>query len=170
MKIEIRPARPEDAKGACDVLRRTISECCAEDHRNDSAVLDVWLGNKTPENVETWFRSAAQYPLVAIGDGAIVGVATLNRLGKILLFYVAPEVRFHGVGKALLQALEEAAAGWGARSLCVASTFTAQSFYLRNGFAESGMTQSAFGTEAVTMSKKLAAGSAKKSPCRCSAA
>jgi hypothetical protein len=49
--MEIRDAETEDALAACQVLRRSITELCISDHRNDPTILGRWLANKTPENV-----------------------------------------------------------------------------------------------------------------------
>lgn len=168
MKTEIRVAKPADAASACKVLRRSISECCAADHRNDAAVLSAWLGNKTPETVESWFLSPSNFSLVAIIDDEIVGVAMLTRAGKIVLFYVSPDVRFSGVGKALLHGLEAQAREWGLRAIQVDSTASAESFYLRNDFVAGAEKTSCFGIPVRSYSKKFAAGTyAKAAPCRC---
>jgi GNAT superfamily N-acetyltransferase len=168
MNPEIRRARPEDAVSACSVLRRSISECCTEDHRNDAVILAAWLGNKTPETVESWFLSPQNHSLVAIRNNEIVGVAMLTRAGKIVLCYVAPEVRFTGIGKALLEALELQAKQWGHTTLHVVSTVTAKSFYLRNGYVSGATTKCAFGIEAITFSKRLGSSYRQKAGCGCS--
>jgi GNAT superfamily N-acetyltransferase len=168
MKTEIRIAKPGDAASACEVLRRSISECCADDHRNDAAILSAWLGNKTPAMVESWFLSASNYSLVAVAENEVVGVAMLTRAGKIVLFYVSPEMRFSGIGKALLEGLEAQAREWGLRAIQVDSTVTAQPFYLRNEFVPGAEKTACFGIPVTSFSKKFAAGSyAKAAPCRC---
>jgi predicted N-acetyltransferase YhbS len=167
MKIEIRTARPEHAVAACDVLRRSISECCTEDHRNDEAILAAWLGNKTPETVESWFLSRSSCSLVAIANKEVVGVAMLTRAGKIVLCYVTPEQRFTGIGKALLQAMESQARQWSLATLQVVSTVTAKSFYQRNGYISGGTTKCVFGIEAITFSKRLSTSYRQKAACGC---
>jgi GNAT superfamily N-acetyltransferase len=167
MKCGIRTARPEDANSACNVLRRSISECCAEDHRNDETILAAWLGNKTPETVESWFLCQTNFSLVATMDNDIVGVAMLTRAGKVVLCYVTPEVRFAGVGKGLLQALEVQAKEWGLSNVQVMSTVTAKSFYLRNGYVSGPTTKCVFGIEAITFSKRLCTSYRQKAACGC---
>jgi GNAT superfamily N-acetyltransferase len=168
MKMEIRVAKPDDAASACKVLRRSISECCADDHRNDAAILSAWLGNKTPETVESWFLSPSNFSLVAVAADEIVGVAMLTRAGKIVLFYVSPEVRYSGTGKALLHGLEAQAREWGLRAIQVDSTISARSFYLRNEFVAGAEKTTCFGIPVTSYSKKLVAGSyANAAPCRC---
>ncbi|HYD60758.1 MAG TPA: GNAT family N-acetyltransferase [Noviherbaspirillum sp.] len=155
MNAVIRAATQEDAVPACHLLCRSISECCTEDHRNDAAILAAWLGNKTPENVASWFECAAHHSIVACAGDTVVGVAILTRQGRIVLFYIAPEVRSTGTGKALLDALEAQVKEWGLRSIQVASTLSARNFYERNGFECCGATRTAFGTDAVSLAKKL---------------
>ncbi|HYD97727.1 MAG TPA: GNAT family N-acetyltransferase [Noviherbaspirillum sp.] len=163
MNAVVRVAQAADAAAACRILRRAISECCTEDHRNDRAILDAWLGNKTPENVASWFACTAHYSVVAQCGDTLAGVAILSRQGRILLFYIEPALRYTGTGKALLQALETQGREWGLRSMQVASTYTASAFYLRNGFTETGRTRSAYGAEALALVKQLPGGS----PCGC---
>lgn len=155
MNAVIRTAAPADAAPVCDLLCRSISECCTQDHGNDAAILAAWLGNKTPENVAAWFACASHYSIVACAGDRVVGVAILSRQGRILLFYISPEVRHTGTGKALLRTLEARAKEWGVRVLQVASTFSARDFYLRNGFECCGSARTAFGTEALSLTKKL---------------
>jgi GNAT superfamily N-acetyltransferase len=163
----IRIAGPADADAACGVLRRSILECCVEDHRHDEAVLRAWLENKTPENVACWFRSPSNHALVAIADGAIAGVAILTRAGRIALCYVAPEQRFTGFGTALLRALEVQGKQWGLSTLQVASTQTAKSFYLRHGYLFSGATRCSFGIDGLNFSKRLCTSYRQKVACGC---
>lgn len=155
MSVDVRIATPADAASACDVLRRSILECCVEDHHNDAAILSAWLGNKTEETVTAWFSSPSNYSLVATLRGEVAGVGLLTRKGKIALCYVAPQLRFTGIGKALVQALEAQAIAWGLSTMQVASTLTAQAFYRRNGYAPIRETESCFGIEATLFSKKL---------------
>jgi GNAT superfamily N-acetyltransferase len=170
MTIAIRTAVPDDAKDACDLLRRSISECCEDDHRHDAEVLAAWLGNKTPDNVRCWFGAPANHCLVATVDDKVAGVAIMTRQGKIVLFYVAPEMRFVGAGKAMLQALESQAKAWGLASLQVHSTLTARCFYARNGYIEGGAAKTSYGAEGIYFSKRLVASYPQKPACRCSLA
>lgn len=171
--LAIRAACVSDAAVVSGLLRRSIVECCVEDHRNDEAILDSWLRNKTPETVTAWFSSPANFAVVATMGGEVVGVGLLTRKGKIALCHVVPEVRFTGTGKALLNALEAQAVAWQMPSVQVASTLGAQAFYLRNGYTLVRETESSFGIEATLFTKKLLAGSSTRNAapygaCRCS--
>ncbi|WP_158590383.1 GNAT family N-acetyltransferase [Noviherbaspirillum cavernae] len=167
MEFEIRTAVSEDAASVCKVLCRSISECCIEDHRNDGAILAAWLGNKTPGTVGTWLLAPDHYSLVAVADHEPVGVAMLTRAGKIVLCHVTPEVRFTGIGKSLLQAIEVQAGQWNLNELRVASTVTARDFYRRNGYRQIGKTTSVFGIETFTFSKRLCDSYQKRVVCKC---
>lgn len=155
MNAVIRAATQADAAPACRMLCRSISECCAKDHRNDAAILAAWLGNKTPENVASWFECATHHSIVACNGDEVIGVAIMTRQGRIVLFYISPEVRSTGTAKALLDALEAQAKEWGLRSMQVASTLSARHFYERHGFEDCGPARTAFGTDAVSLTKKL---------------
>ena len=138
MAITVRPATEDDASDACEVLRRSIRELCIVDHRNDAEILAAWLKNKTPENVRAWIASAANFCVVAIRGTEVCGVALLHRDGEVRLCYLVPEVRFLGVGKLMLQALEQQARRWGLNKVFLTSTLTAKPFYERNSYFSNG--------------------------------
>jgi GNAT superfamily N-acetyltransferase len=159
--MDIREASPEDANEACAVLRRSITELCAADHRNDPNLLSAWLSNKTPETVAAWMRRADASYLVAVDGGAIAAVGAVTDSGEILLNYVSPAARFRGASRALLAALEKRAAERGAMRCTLISTETARPFYRARGYEEVGAAVMKFGMESgYPMSKPLAPASA----------
>jgi GNAT superfamily N-acetyltransferase len=141
--MHVRDACEQDAEDACAVIRRSIGELCALDHRGEAATLDAWLANKTPANVGAWI--AKHHVLVALDGDAILGVAAMSASGEVLLNYVSPDARFRGVSKALVQALEARAAGLGIPLLTFRSTATALRFYRAAGFTEAGSPTKGFG-------------------------
>jgi hypothetical protein len=76
--VQIRNAVPEDASAACEVLRRSISELCGSDHRNDPEILRRWLANKTPEIVGSWIMKPGNSVLVAVNDDSILAVGSVT--------------------------------------------------------------------------------------------
>ena len=66
---------------------------------------------------------------VADGDGTIMGVAAMNRTGKITLNYVSPDFRFRGVSKALVHAMEVNMRALHIPESRLESTTTARRFY-----------------------------------------
>ncbi|MES2756729.1 MAG: GNAT family N-acetyltransferase [Pseudomonadota bacterium] len=169
MGIQIRSAAPEDASAACGVLRRSIRECCVQDHQNNSNVLDTWLGNKTPQNVAGWLASPTNYTVVAERDGEVVGVALLTQAGKLSLCYVLPEAQRSGVGKALLDGVEAKARDWGIGVVKLHCTAAGRDFFARNGYLNAGKEKSCFGLDSDLFWKQLDAApdAAAKRFCNC---
>ncbi len=154
--MEIRDGRAEDAPAACQVLWRSIAELCVADHQNDPAILARWLSNKTPKVFRSWITQAANSVLVAVEGDDILAVGSVTDEGKITLNYVSPDVRFRGVSRALIGALEARAVQRGNVRCTLTSTETARRFYLANGYVEDGLPVGEFGTNSsYPMSKAL---------------
>ena len=154
--MEIRDATIEDAELACEVTRRSIIELCIADHKNDVAILTLWLSNKTPENFTAWISHPSNAFLLAIEKGGVVGVGALTNVGEITLNYVSPDARFSGVSKALLAALEGRARQHGNLRCTLISTETAHRFYRDNGYIDDATGSSKFGASGHPMCKILA--------------
>ena len=136
--ITIRKAAPNDAEAACAVLVRSIKEICAPHYKNDQEILAQWLGNKTPANVRQWVESGRSYCVVAADrKGLVVGFACIAG-SEIMLNYVLPEALHQGIGKRMLQALENHALDSGVEQIEVVSTIPAKAFYERNGYVSNG--------------------------------
>jgi GNAT superfamily N-acetyltransferase len=155
MAFVIRKAMPDDAPAACAVLRRSIQECCIEDHQNDASILAAWLKDKTPENIRSWFESTRGYAVIAEIDGKVAGTAMLGENDRIALCYLLPEARFIGVGKAMLSALEDEGRKRGLPAIELGSTKTAEAFYRRNGYIETGIDETVFGLTSRGMQKVI---------------
>jgi GNAT superfamily N-acetyltransferase len=137
--IALRAARPDDAAAAAACLRRSITELCVDDHRNDPATLSAWLVNKTTENVAQWIAAPRCRAAVAERATAVVGFGLLNiESATVALLYVDPSARFAGVSDALLRWLEAAARADGLTWLALTSTLTAQRFYGERGYVADG--------------------------------
>jgi GNAT superfamily N-acetyltransferase len=155
--MEIRAAKPEDAAAACDVMRRSIAELCAADHRNDAAILGRWLSNKTPEVFASWIARADNSILLAVEGGTILAAGCVTDAGEITLNYVSPDARFRGISRALLGALEARAVERGNTRCTLISTETARRFYQSNGYVDDGPLAGRFGTSSnYAMSKLIA--------------
>lgn len=134
--MEIRRARIADAEAACDVIRRSIIRLCGPDHHDNPAAIEVWLANKTPEQIRAWIRLRDNNFFVAADEGEIVSVGCVTNEGEIMLNYVSPSARFRGVSKAMLAKLEATARRRGAKVSTLRSTETARRFYLSAGYTE----------------------------------
>jgi GNAT superfamily N-acetyltransferase len=153
--MRVRDAVPEDAAAACHVMQRSIAELCVADHRNDPAILERWLSNKTPGIFRSWIRSGNSL-LVAVDDDRILAVGSVTDAGEITLNYVLPDARFRGVSDALLAALERRTIERGNTLCTLKSTETARRFYLERGYSEDGPADGKFGTASdYPMSKRI---------------
>ncbi len=133
-RIDIRKAVLADAEAAIEVLRRSITELCIADHRNDPARLAPWLANKRPEVFAAWLSDANNHVFVAVRNGKIAGVGSVTSEGYIGLNYVAPEARLSGVSRQMLTHLEREARCSGLARVFLTSTATARNFYLAAGY------------------------------------
>ena len=97
------------------------------------------LSELTPGKIRQHISDDRVY--VAESHGYLQGYAVVEqqRQGKVELknLYVLPKFQGHGVGKALLLACQEYAP-FGLWLTCWEHNFSAQRFYLRNGFQEAG--------------------------------
>lgn len=177
MGIEIRQATPNDAPAACALLRRSIEHGCVADHGQRPEILEAWLGNKTPQNVVTWFSSPSNFAVVAERsagaageDAELVGLALLNQAGRLALCYVQPDALRSGIGRALLAAVEAQARAWHIGKLHMHSPASASVFFERHGYVNAGKDRSCFGLECDFLWKQLDAAEppAKKRFCNCS--
>ncbi len=153
--MRVRDAVPEDAAAACQVMRRSIAELCVADHRNDPAILERWLSNKTPKIFSSWIRPDNSL-LVAIDNDRILAVGSVTDAGEITLNYVLPDARFRGVSHTLLAALERRAVERGNALCALRSTETARRFYLKRGYSEHEPADGRFGAASgYPMSKRI---------------
>src|SRR5581483_3380965 len=100
----------------------------------------------TPVNVKAWIEHRQGTILVAIENGAILGVAGITADGEITLNYVSPDARFRGVSKALLSELEAKAATLGHTRCTLTSTLTARRLYRSAGYLDDGPPTAGFFT------------------------
>ncbi len=153
--MHIRPAILSDAPAACITMRRSITELCAIDHRNDTALLGRWLANKNPETFAAWLGDAGNTVLVADDQARIAAVGAVNHDGEITLNYVSPDFRFRGVSRMLLAALEAASLERGNHGCTLFSTATAHSFYRAAGYSDGGEPIMTFRMTSYPMFKRL---------------
>lgn len=101
------------------------------------------------EETERWLRDAGVAVLVATEGEELLGAAVLylRRAGEVAFFTGHPR---RGVGSALLRALEKEASARGLESLwgwTLEDNIAARAAFERCGFAESGLSERAFGGE-----------------------
>ena len=154
MPFTIMRANSTDAYEIADLLRRSIIELCTKDHDGDPARYEPWLANKTPDWVEKWIDGPGRV-FTAHDPHRIIGVAMASPDGEVLLNYVLPDMRFKGVSKALMRAVESYFQDNGLDEARLRSTATAARFYQRLGYVESGESVTRKGMEFPWLKKVL---------------
>src|SRR5947209_3763257 len=120
--MRTRDARPEDSLAMSRVLIESIARLCHPDHRGDSAIVESWTANKTPEDLVGWLTNPSNHIYVIEDDGEILCVGAFSDAGEIQLNYVAPQARFSGVSKTMLENLEDEMRECGIRDARLNST------------------------------------------------
>ena len=136
--IAVRRAVAADVPAMSRVMVASITELCHTDHRGDPAIIASWTRNKAPESVARWVEHPDLVMLVAIVEGEVAAVGSLNGPDEIGLNYVSPAFRFLGVSSALLAALEAEMRERGADVGKLTSTQTAHGFYRSRGWQDAG--------------------------------
>jgi len=134
--MDIRPAQAGDAEAAIDLVRRSITQLCREDHYGDPLTLEGWLANKSVKNMRAWIETPGSNVFIAERAGALAGVGGFTGAGDVILLYVEPALRFNGVSAGLLARIEERAREIGLPRLRLTSSLTARRFFLERGYVE----------------------------------
>lgn len=151
----IRRAMVGDVPAMSRVLIASITELCDADHGGDAEIIAGWTRNKAPDSVARWVVDPALHMLVADVDGVVAAVGCLTRPDEIGLNYVAPDFRFRGISKAMLDALEAAMRAQGTTLGTLTSTQTAHRLYLAMGWEDSGPPKAGHGVAGYPMRKAL---------------
>lgn len=132
----IRAARLDDADAICAVHRASILGICSS--RYSEREIAAWIGLLTPDKYLEPLRTLVMF--VAESGGEVVGFGQLNPgLSLVQAVYVHPGSARNGVGRALLEHLEEAARQQGMTHLALDATLNAESFYERAGYRAARM-------------------------------
>jgi GNAT superfamily N-acetyltransferase len=75
----------------------------------------------------------------------VCGVGLLTRSGDLNLCYVRPGAQGLGIGRAILESLEEQARSWGVSEVRVLSSIGAREFYGHHGYVADGAPRPAYG-------------------------
>lgn len=123
MNFSVRPARTADVRGILDILDPFVRR-------------RILLG----KDIVVLYESVQQFMVAEDADGRLVGCGALHvmweDLGEIRTLIVVDEWLHHGVGRAIVEALEANARTLGlSRLFCL--TFEVD-FFTRRGFAEIG--------------------------------
>jgi GNAT superfamily N-acetyltransferase len=115
------------------VHRASILDLCATHY--STAELSVWTDALRPEAYAALLVGREFF--VAEEDDRILGFGVLDRSQSLInATYVSPKAVRRGVGRRLVEAMEEAARQGGLRQLKLSSTLSAVRFYERLGYVQ----------------------------------
>ena len=143
MNINIRPAAVEDRQALWQV-HTSATRQTAKSHY-DAAQIEAWAGRLTPEGY-----GAEPRHFVAEAEGRVVGFGEINlEAAEIEAVFVAPDCGRCGIGRRLLQFLEDLAAQRGLTHLVLDASLNAVTFYEKAGYRQTEPTVQVLGKDAV---------------------
>jgi putative acetyltransferase len=129
--MQLRIFRPADAEAIVALFRDTIRRVNCRDYSAEQIL--VWAPDEI--DVERWRRRLlSHFTVVAELAGAIVGFGNLAENGHVDCFYVHADHQGQGIGRALLNALEDEARRRQISRLFSEVSITARPFFERLGF------------------------------------
>jgi putative acetyltransferase len=135
--LVIRQFAASDAEAWLDVHRAAIHGLAASDY--PQAVIDAWAPPVSAQMIEHLQRAQLGTRIVAEIGGELAGIGELARENSELrACYVSPDFTRRGVGTALVTKLEALARNAGIGTLSLASSITAEPFYLHLGYTVTG--------------------------------
>jgi N-acetylglutamate synthase-like GNAT family acetyltransferase len=152
----IRKAQSQDAQAVLECRNAAIRAASKGFYPDD--LIARWTEGDSPS---AGFCAAVQDVFyVAESDGRVVGTGALDvASGKLDAIFVSPEHMRTGVGRSMLQFLEQLARGHQLDVLHLESSLNAVDFYVRNGFESLGNSQyvspRGFSLDCVLMQKRL---------------
>lgn len=129
--VSVRQATPDDIDAICVVHRSSIRELCSNHYTPDQ--VQEWTAALEPHGY-TELLSSKQC-LVAEEGGTLVGFGILDlENGLVNATYVSPRAVGKGVGRRLMQAMEDLAQRHNVNKLQLHSTLNAVTFYESIGY------------------------------------
>ncbi|ODT80942.1 MAG: hypothetical protein ABS76_14215 [Pelagibacterium sp. SCN 64-44] len=121
-----------------DIRARSIRFLCFQDHGDDPATMESWIGDGSPAKFLRLLDDANAHLVVAEEDGAIVGLGARHG-NQVTLNYVDPDHRFKGISKEIMLHLQAQMSAEGLKLAYLNSSRTAAAFYLVLGWHRSGV-------------------------------
>ena len=147
MDIKIRPATIEDRQALWQVHTQAIRQDAVSHY--DAAQIEAWAGRL----VADYYTPDPDVFIVAEADSAgVVGFCEISiEAAEIQAVFVAPEYGRRGIGRRLLQALEDIAVRHNLTHLVLDASLNAVTFYERMGYRQKEPTIQRYGEGAVTV-------------------
>ncbi len=137
LKIQIRPARPEDAREILEAHFTAVRSTASRDYGPE--ITSEWSPEVTSERIQKYIKESlpTETTLVAVIENQVVGFgAIVEASNELRAVYVHSEFGGMGVGAALLFGLEKLAKELGCKELKMDSSLTAAPFYAHHGYEE----------------------------------
>ncbi|MEX0330746.1 MAG: GNAT family N-acetyltransferase [Puniceicoccaceae bacterium] len=151
--MEIRKFSPQDAKEVSEIVLRNLLEVNTKDY--DPTLMATLAEYYTPK--EIILASKEKEVFVGVIEEKIVATAALMENEWIHDFFVDPGRHFKGLGRIMIDYLEQLARCRGIKILRVPSSVTAVGFYERLGYSTIKEVVSEEGLTEILMEKNLLA-------------
>ncbi|MGW5047454.1 N-acetyltransferase family protein [Streptomyces griseoluteus] len=139
MAIRVRLFHTGDAPRIAEIVQRCLREVNSRDHPQH--VIDTMCAHFTAERVIE--LSASRLIYVAEGDRV---VGTVSREGnKVYTMFVDPDFAGRGIGRQLMQQVQDSAVCDGYDHMETGASITAHGFYLRLGYTDVRTSETEFG-------------------------
>ena len=135
MEIKIRRARVEDAIKIRDLHVAAIRKTCAPDYTAEQ--IQAWSKDRKVERYRWAMEEGGESMFVALDQNRVVGFSSCYD-DEVCSVYVHPQYVARGIGAILLQVVEDEIRGTGYDEAFLNATLTAQNFYVRYGWVNTG--------------------------------
>ena len=146
----IKPFAPELAEATAEVIRRNLQEVNCKDY--PPKVIEAMIKYYSSENLINIAEKRKVY--VVEVKGVIKATGSLEGNG-ICTVFVNPDHHGSGLGRLLMEYLEEQAAARGYEATTLDASLTALPFYAKMGYVEVKSIESEEFGKAIVMEKKL---------------
>lgn len=137
MNVLVREYKEYDADQISNIIRRNLFEVNIKDYGEEE--IKKQAEKFKPEDIIRKFQTRITY--VATDDCNVIGTASISNdfvkdksIYCLLTVFVMPEYHKKGVGKILLEKLEENARELNAKKIIVEPSITGQNFYRKLGY------------------------------------
>lgn len=129
----IRDYQEQDAKALAEIYYNTIHKINIKDYTQEQ--VNAWALRSSLDDLTGWLEKWSKLkPMVAVVNDTIVGFAEFNDNGYIDCFYCHHEWQRHGVGSALMGAIEDRAKAYNVKCIFANVSITARPFFETKGF------------------------------------
>lgn len=149
----IRPYTEADATAAAAVVVTSMQVTNAPDY--PAEVIAHLSAYNTPEQFQMLVAGGREILLAEDASGRVVGTGGLDA-GQLVTLFVLPDAQGHGIGAALVAAIEQLARTRGLDALTLRSSITAVRFYERLGYEQAGRPRDGEAGVQIPMRKPLA--------------